>query len=153
MKNTNKIYIFLIVMATVVVLIYAQKIIIPFILAILFWFLIRVIKKVLSKVKFIKGLPKWILTVISSVLLLTFLVFTVTMISKNIQQLSGTIPIYEANVNKIANSINQQFDIDIVSMLGDFAQDLNFGNILKSIFSRMPSLLILNLKVVGFFGG
>ncbi len=140
MDTAKKIYIFLIVITLVVVLIYAQSIIIPFILALLFWVLIRVIKKLLSKVKFIGRWPKWLLTVISSVLLLSFLILAIQVISKNIQQLSTTLPVYEANVTKITNSINERFDIDLFSMMSDYAKDLNFGNILSSLFSALTGL-------------
>ena len=140
MNYAKRIYIFLIIITVVVICIYAQSIIIPFILAILFWFLIRVIKKILSKVNFVDRLPKWILTIFSTLLLIGFLVFAVSMISKNIKDLSETLPLYEANVNKITNSINQQFDIDIMTMLGDFAKDMNFGNILSSIFTTLTGL-------------
>ena len=140
MDTAKKIYIFLIVITAVIVCIYAQSIIIPFILAILFWFLIRVIKKVLYRVKFVKTMPKWTVTLFSSIMLLGFLVLAVTMISKNIQVLSKTLPVYEANVTKIANSINERFDIDLVNLLGDFAKDMNFGSILSSIFSTLTGL-------------
>ncbi|MGM0620455.1 MAG: AI-2E family transporter [Bacteroidota bacterium] len=140
MEATKRIYIFLIIVTLVMVLIYAQGIIIPFILAILFLFLIRVIRSILSKIKYIDKLPKWSLTIISSVLLLTFLVFTVEMISQNIQQLSRTLPVYEANVNKITNSINQQFNVDLSTMVSDFADELNFGGILSKIFSTLTGL-------------
>jgi len=140
MEATKRIYIFLIIVTLVMVLIYAQGIIIPFILAILFLFLIRVIRNILSKIKYIGRLPQWALTIISSVLLLTFLVFTVEMISQNIQQLSKTLPVYEANVNKITNSISQQFNVDLSSLLSDFADELNFGGILSKIFSTLTGL-------------
>lgn len=140
MDFSKRIYIFLIVVTIVVVCIYAQSIIIPFILAILFWFLIRVIKKILSKVNFIRNWPKWLLTIFSSVLLLSLLVFAVSMISKNIQQLSETMEVYQDNVNNIINSINSRFDIELEALLGDFAKDMNFGNILSSILSALTGL-------------
>ncbi|MBN1987479.1 MAG: AI-2E family transporter [Prolixibacteraceae bacterium] len=140
METSKKIYIFLMVITAVVVLIYAQSIIIPFILATLFWFTIRVIKKILSKVPFISRWPKWLLTLISSVLLLSFLIFAVEIISANIQHISETLPVYEKNVNKITQSINQQFDVDLRIMLNDFAKDLNFGDILSKIFSALTSM-------------
>jgi AI-2 transport protein TqsA len=140
MDNAKKIYVFLIIITLVVVLIYAKSIIIPFILAILFWFLIRVIKKILFKVKFISKWPKWLLTTLSSILLLSFLLLAVQLISKNIQQLSNTLPVYEANVTKITNSINERFDIDLFSMMSDYAKDLNFGGLLSSLFSALTGL-------------
>ena len=140
METNKKIYIFLIVITVVIVCIYAQSIIIPFILAILFWFLIRVIKKLLSKVNAIGKLPRWILTLFSTIVLLGFLVFAGTMISKNIAELSRTLPEYQANVHKMTEAINEQFDIDIMSLAGDFAKDLNFGTLLSALLSALTSL-------------
>ena len=111
MDNSQRIYIFLIVLTTVVVCIYAQSIILPFVLAILFWFLIRVIKKALSKVKVIGRLPRWLLTLSSTLLMIGFLVLIVSMISNNISHLSKTLPGYEENVNKITRLINEEFII------------------------------------------
>jgi AI-2 transport protein TqsA len=140
METTKKIYIFLILITSVVILIYAQSIIIPFILAILFWFLIRVVKKFLSRVGFIGRLPTWLLTTLSSILLLSLLLFAIQLISNNIQQLSNTLPVYEANITKIANSINDRFDINLVDILSTHAKDINFGGILSSLFSALTGL-------------
>jgi AI-2 transport protein TqsA len=140
METSKKIYIFLIVITIVVVLIYAQSIIIPFILAILFWFMIRVIKKILSKAKFIAKWPKWVLTILSSILLLSFLVFVINMITQNIQHISNTLPVYQANVNKLTQSINQRFNVDLFTMANNFAKDLNFSNLLSKLISALTSL-------------
>lgn len=140
MDAAKKIYIFLILVALVVVLIYAQSVIIPFILAILFWFLIRVIKKVMSKVRFIGKLPEWLLTVFSSVLLLSFLFLIGQMITVNIGYLKNTLPIYEQNVNKITQIIQGRFNIDLSNWLNNLAEDMNFGGILSRIFSTLTSL-------------
>ncbi|MBW6536408.1 MAG: AI-2E family transporter [Mariniphaga sp.] len=140
MKATNKIYIFLVLTAFVVILIYAQGIIIPFILAILFWFMIRVIKKLLAKVKYVKHWPQWLLTIISSLILLSFLFLIVQMISMNIKYLSNMLPVYESNVNKIAQSINQKFDVELSSLLSEYIKDLYLGGILSRLFSTLTSL-------------
>ncbi|MCF6358872.1 MAG: AI-2E family transporter [Draconibacterium sp.] len=140
MDTTKKIYIFLVAITVVVVLIIAQSIIIPFIIAIFFWFLIRVIKKILSKVKFISRWPIWLLTTTSAVLLLSFLVLAANLISSNIQELSSTLPVYEANITKITDSINQHFNIDIFLMMTDYAKDMNFGGLLSSLFSAITGI-------------
>lgn len=140
METNRKIYVFLIVAAVVIICIYAQSIIIPFILAILFWFLIRVIKKLLLKAPVIKRVSKVLLSVFSTLVFLGILVFIISLISKNIKTLSETLPLYEANVNQMMESLNQQFDINISNLLGDFAKDLNFRNILSSLFSTLTGL-------------
>ncbi len=140
METSKKIYIFLLIITAVIVCIYAQSIILPFVLAILFWFLIRVIKKILAKVKFLGRLPRWLLTIFSTLILLGFLAFTGSMISQNIAHLSKTVPQYEANVNKMTDSVNKRFDIDLANMLGDFTKDLKFGSILSVLFSTLTGL-------------
>lgn len=140
METNQKIYVFLIVITVIVICIYAQSIIIPFILAILLWFLIRVIKKLLSKVNVFAKLPRWILTLFSTTVLFGFLVFAGAMISKNIADLTRTLPEYQANIHKMTDAINEQFDIDVMSQLGDFAKDLNFGTILSALLSTLTGL-------------
>ena len=114
----------------VVVLVFAQGIIIPFILAILFWFLIRVIKKGLFKIPLLRRLPGWLITIFSSLILLSFLFLTIVMITVNIRYLSATLPIYEANINKISDLLERRYDMDMGLVFDDLLKDVNFGGIL-----------------------
>ena len=140
METSKKIYAFLIVITSVLILIFAQSIIIPFILAVLFWFLIRVIKKILIKIKFANRLPEWVLTLVSSFFLLSTMLLIITMITKNIQQLSSTLPMYEANIHKITSALNTRFDIDAASMLKNFAKNFEFAGILSGLLSALTGL-------------
>jgi AI-2 transport protein TqsA len=148
METSKKIYIFLILITTVIVLIYAQTIIIPFILAILFWFMIRVIKKILSKIKFISRWPHYLISLISTMLLLSFMVFAVQMITANIQQISNTLPVYEKNINVITQHINQRFNIDLFTIASDFTTNLNFGKILSTLFSALSGIFASTFTVL-----
>jgi predicted PurR-regulated permease PerM len=140
MDTAKKIYIFLVIITTVVVLIYAQSIIIPFVLAVLFWVLIRVIKKLLSKVGFISHWSKWVLTIISSVLLLSLLLLAIQLISKNIQELSNALPVYQQNVTKVTSAINERFNIDVFTMITDYGKDVDFAGLLSSLLSTLTGL-------------
>ncbi|MCK5820882.1 MAG: AI-2E family transporter [Bacteroidales bacterium] len=140
MNHSKKILILLAVVITVLVLIYAQSIIIPFILAILLWFIIRVIKKLLLKIKFIKRVPNWLISIFSTLVLLSFLVLIVSMVTNNIQQLSEALPIYEENINSMTEQINQTLEIDVFEYLGEYTKNINFSNILSSLFSALTGL-------------
>ncbi len=140
MDSAKKIYVFLIVITTVVVLISAQSILIPFILAILFWFMIRVIKKLLSKIKYIGNLPRWILTILSLVILLGAIFFIAELITGNIQQISQTLPEYEDNIYKITGAVNSYFNIDLGTMITDWTKDYNFGKILTSLLAALTGI-------------
>lgn len=140
MDTAKKIYIFLIVITVVVVAIYAQSIIIPFILAVLFWFIIRVIKKLFLKIKFVQNWPRWLLTIFSSILLLVILYLTIDVITTNIQQLSAKLPEYQANVSSVTQSINEKFNTDLITVFGDYAKDFDFSKILSALLSTLTGL-------------
>lgn len=140
MDTVKKIYVFIILVALVVVMIVAQNIIIPFILAILFWFVIRVIKKLLSRVRFIRRIPDWTLTIISTALLLSLLFLVISMITINIRYLSVTLPDYEENITKITRELRSSFELNFPLVWNDLTADINFGNILSRIFSTLTGL-------------
>lgn len=140
MNFSKRIYYLLLVVIIVLLLIYAEKLLIPFVLAILIWFVIRVLKSLLQKIPFTVRWPHWLMTMLSSIVLLSLLSLTVSLITNNIQQLSGSIPSYEKNVNVIAEKINETFDIDLVESMTDAIRDFNFSNILSSLFSALTSI-------------
>ena len=140
METSKKIYAFLIIITVVILLIYVQSIIIPFIVAMLFWVIIRVVKKILLKIKLIRSCPNWLLTVISSMLLFGLLVLTIKIITANIQQISGALPVYEKNVNVITQHINEHFNIDLYEVISDFAAGFSLGEILPLLFSALSGI-------------
>lgn len=121
-------------------LIVGQSLIIPFVLAILFWFVIRVIKNVLYKLRFTKSWPKWIMTILSTTILVFFLVLIVSVISNNIQQLSESTPEYQENITLLSDMIHENFEIDVMESMGDMVEDFDFAGILSSIFSALTSI-------------
>jgi predicted PurR-regulated permease PerM len=62
------------------------------------------------------------------------------MITMNIKYLSNTLPVYEASVNKITQSINQKFNVELSSLLSEYINDLYLGGILSRLFSTLTSL-------------
>ena len=140
MEYTRKIYIFLIIVAVVVVLIFAQSIIIPFVISLILWFMIRVLKQVLLKIKYIRSLPNWLLSIVSSVLLFGFLFSIVGLIMQNILQLSETLPIYESNLREIINKVNLQFNIDLGTLASNYAKKVEFTKLLSALLSTFTSI-------------
>ena len=140
MEFSKKIYVFLIFIAAVLVLIYAQSIIIPFFLAVLFWYTIRVIKILLLKIRFLHTIPHWILTTFSSLFLLSILSLIITLITKNIQQLSSTLPVYQANIQKITARLSEILDLDVASMLSNYAKNFDFADFLSGVLSTLTLL-------------
>jgi predicted PurR-regulated permease PerM len=140
MDSTRKIYIFLSVAALVLVLIYAQSIILPFIISLLFWIMIRIIRSLFLKIGFMNRLPVGVITILSTIVFLSLAALIVVLLSSNIQQLSQALPGYEENIDKITTAINSTFGIDVMSMLNEFVQDARFTNILTQTISALTGL-------------
>lgn len=141
METSKKIYALLILITTVVLLKYGQSIILPFIIALLFWFVIRVMKRLLAKIKYTEHLPDWVFTIVSSLLLLSILLFIFDLITNNIQQLSATLPQYQANIENITSRLNNHFNIDVATLLSNFAKNFEFATILSGVLSAFTILL------------
>ncbi|UTW62495.1 AI-2E family transporter [bacterium SCSIO 12741] len=139
-NNSRKIYVLLLVIISVVVIIYGQKVIIPFILSVLFWFLIRVIRKLLQKVPVIGKIPQWILTLTSSALLLSVVFGVVEMLSVNIQQLSANMASYQSNIQNITLQIDEALNVDIMDQAKDYSKDFNFTKIISGIIGALVGL-------------
>jgi AI-2 transport protein TqsA len=140
MNFSKRIYFLLLVVIVVLLLVTAEKLLIPFVLAILIWFVIRVLKTLLQKVPFVRKWPHWLMTIISSIILLSLLSLTVTLITSNIQQLSYSIPKYEKNVIIVAEKINERFNIDLVKSMTEEIKNFDFSSILSSLFSALTSI-------------
>lgn len=140
MDNLRKIYLLLLVVVTVVVLILAQSIIVPFILAVLFWFMLRIVRGLLTRVRFVNRLPVWVLTSFSTIALVSLIGFFISLVTSNIQQLSDTLPVYESNINMIVDGLNSRFNVDIQSAITELTSNFDFGSILSEIFSALTSI-------------
>jgi predicted PurR-regulated permease PerM len=81
------------------------------------------------------------MTALSTIVILVIIAFSGKLISSNIQQLSRSMPKYEANLNKISNKIDTTFNIDLVDELKEISGDLEFGAILGSIFNAISGLI------------
>lgn len=127
--------------AIIFILITGQDLLIPFVFAVLIWFLVRKIKSVLERVRFFrKRFPNWLKTVITSGVLLSIVGSVGTVLTASINSLAKAYPRYEANVNLMTNKINEMFSIDLAALLADFMVDFDFGSILESIFSSLTGL-------------
>ncbi len=132
----------IIITAVVITLIYGQSLLIPFVLAMLLWFVMRMMKAVLNKIGFIKrNTASWLQTLISTTSILIIAGIMVEILSTNIESLSGAYEKYGANLDKVVDQINEAFNLNIVEDFKGRAGDFNFGEILGSIFSSLSSIL------------
>jgi predicted PurR-regulated permease PerM len=142
MSLSRTAYSLIIGIGSVTILIFTKQLLIPFVLALLVWFLIRGIKKNgLEKVGFIRRFfPHWLQTTISALIIFGIVGAIVNMLIVNIELLSESLPTYEKNVKHIQELLDSNLKIDIAGMISEFIGDFDFSGILAAVFSSLTEI-------------
>lgn len=126
----------------VIILIYGQAILLPFILGLLFWFIGKELESTLEKIKFVKEkFPRWLKRVLSLVIIFSILIFIAEILSSNINALAQSFSKYEPNIDKLIYELDQFLGMDSKAALENYSGNIDFGNILQSIFSSLSEIL------------
>ncbi|MEX6626732.1 AI-2E family transporter [Tenacibaculum salmonis] len=140
MKNSANFIIIIVVIITALVI--GKGILIPFIFALIFWFLTREIRKTIYKIPFAtKFIPIWL----SNIFVFTFIIlsfsFMSEIITNSITNLSTSYSKYEPNIGAIIKKLDAYFNIDIIKLVKSFIGDFNYGSVLGDIANGISSLL------------
>lgn len=140
MQNTA--YFLIITIALVVVLIYGQSLLVPFVFALLLWFIMREMKQLMDKVAFVKEkVPSWAKSLVAAFIILGVLGLISKVLSNSINSLAGSYKDYEPNVALMITKVNTLFNIDLTEMMKGYSTELDLGKILGSIFNSLTDML------------
>ena len=135
-------YLCIILVASVIILSYSMDVLVPFILAILIWFVIKQVRHGLRKISWVRNhTPFWLQTSVSTIIILFFGFLIVSMLQANIQSLTRSLPLYESNVSRMINDINQRWEINLLTSLEDYGRDFDFASILRAVLNSLTSIL------------
>lgn len=135
-------YILIILIAIVVILSFGQSLIVPFVFALLLWFIVRMIRKLFDRIPFVKKrFPSWLKNLIPAILLIVVMGFASKVISKNINSLAQSYEKYEANVDSLIERAGTYLGIDIVGIIEGQSGDVDFGTMLSSLFDSLTEIL------------
>lgn len=152
MNLRNTAYFFITSISIVVTLSFGQNLMVPFVFAVLLWFIVRELKALLNRIPFVaKRFPSWLKTLITSVIILGTLGAISRIITSSIQKLAASYDKYEKNVDLLISKANQLLSVDLMDFLNTHAGDLNFGGILSSIFSSVADLLGSTFIILIYF--
>lgn len=140
MKNTA--YFFITTISIVFILILGKSILIPFVFALLLWFIVRSIRQEFDKIKFIdQHFPLWLKNLIPSILLVVVFTFISKLLMSNINVLTKSYSLYEGNVKVMIDEVNELFQINILEYFKTNTSNFNFGNILQNIVEALTGLV------------
>lgn len=127
--------------AVVVMFIYGKPLILPFVIALIFWFLIKEIRDLLNKVEFIaEKIPNIVLNIIGFAVIFAIIGGIAKILTVNIQHLSKELPVYQKNITELTQSINTTFNIDIVTSIKEFLGEYQYTKLLSGLFNSITDL-------------
>jgi len=142
MKLDKAAYLSIILAFVGVVLVLAKDLLIPIVLAIFVWFIIREIRMAMRKIKFVRQkMPRWLENVLASLFLFSLFGIIISVVSANVGLLSKRMPLYEENVNQVTMLINETFNIDLLEKIKAYSLNLELANILQTVLNSVTSIL------------
>jgi len=142
MTLRNTAYFFISAIGIIITLIYGKELLLPFVLGVLFWFMMRGLKSSLEKIPFVKKrFPSWVKTILATGFFIGIMVFVFSILSSNIQTLSQSYSKYDANVAAIISQINELFHINLTELAKKQIGNFNFGDLLGEVLNSFSDLL------------
>ncbi|MEO9801879.1 MAG: AI-2E family transporter [Reichenbachiella sp.] len=126
LKLANVAYWIIVAAGTIAVLMYFQNFLKVFCISILIWYIIKKLRDLVSKIKIGKfSLPKWLVTIISTVVVFLAIYSIASIISANFQSLANNFPIYSDNITKALVSLEKllgikELDESFIELIGEY---------------------------------
>lgn len=123
-------------------LVYGEPILVPFVIALLIWFIVKKMRNLLDKSAFIRRyIPKWIKNGIASIIIFGAIFLIGKMLTSNIQNLANSYNQYIINIESVALKINEIFKIDLTKEITSFVLQFDFSSHLQSLFNSLSEIL------------
>ena len=133
--------IFFIIFCVITLLIIAKGIILPLILAVFLWFIIKEIREFMDKSEWIKTkIPRAIKTALASIVILFVIALISNLIISNVQDLYNEAPKYQENLEKVATQIESKFGLNIGENINNFIGDVDLTSIGKNLLDSFSEL-------------
>lgn len=131
----------LISIAVVIIFIFGKGLIVPFVIALIFWFLIKEIRNVLQKIPFVKNrISTTFLNLFGFIFIFLIIGGIVKILALNIKELSSLIPVYQNNITLLANNIHNNFNVDIIGLTKEFIGDFKYSKLLSKLLNSLTDV-------------
>ncbi|WP_258104115.1 AI-2E family transporter [Marinoscillum sp. MHG1-6] len=135
-------YILVSLVATGIILHYTQDYVIPFILALIIWFIIHELRENLQMIPYIRdNWPLWVQSTIAFVVINIVLVVIGQLLISSVAVLTESIELYETNFNRSMLELNEILGMDILSQIIEYVDNMDVSAVLSSTIDYASLLL------------
>jgi len=138
-------YTLIVIIAIGYILAVGKAILLPFVMALVVWFLIKAVRDFVAKIHIgKKQFPLWIQTTLVTIFIFGVISIVFNLLRANITNMIIVLPGYESNIEQLLKDINQRFeliDIDIRSVLAEYRGGAEISNFMKSLIISSKDLI------------
>jgi len=125
-----------------------KTLLIPLVIALLLWFIVKQIRFSLDHFGLVKKfVPTWIKYLVSFIVVVGVLNFIIIIVYSNFRLLLETYQQYEANLVALINIINERFHVNLLDHLDVLRQKFDAASLFLTVFN-LSTLLLGNLTMV-----
>ncbi len=126
----------IIAFASITILIIGKSLIIPFVIALIFWFLIKEIRNLLNRIPFVEEhIPNGILNLIGFIVIFAVLGGIVKILSANIQHLSESMTQYQDNIKTVIRNLDSALPFKLEESYRELIGDFKYGTALSKLLN------------------
>lgn len=132
----------IIIFILILALIYGKSLLIPFVLALMIWFVLKAIRMLI--LRFYPGkkaLPSWIAGTFSFIVVFGLLSLVGKILASNINKISDILPEYQANIESMIALANAKYNIDLQDIFKNYTGNFDFSTIIKGLINSVSDLL------------
>ncbi len=148
MKLSTFAYTLIILTLSVIILIYGKSILLPLVLAVMVWFLIKILKSFIKRQKLGQRLPNWALNGAAFIIIFSTLSIIGNLLTRNVMHMTEAIPEYDKNIALMSSKIHNLTGFNLILWFDDFTGDYDFAVLIKAIINMVTELFADAFMVV-----
>ncbi len=143
-------YTFSIIALFVLLLIYFENILKPFIFALMIWYMIKEMRRMMARIKIRgKSLPKWLTGLLSFLVIVLFLFGIFQLISVNIEQFNHVASQYREKTQNLISQMSALFkNPKIMDYLNQAVAKINIATIASNIVNSLSGFLTVFMVIL-----
>jgi predicted PurR-regulated permease PerM len=148
MTKTNYASALLIIYGSIVALIYGKSVLMPLLVALLIYFLIRSIRRLIDRSSFLqKFVPNWLKNAFASLLILFILILTGEMLVQNTNTLVASFTAYQSNINALLKELNSLVGLTVSNEITQNLQLIKLEDFLNPLLNSLTGFMGNSLMV------
>jgi AI-2 transport protein TqsA len=142
-------YTLLLIIAIVYVLVVTKALLLPFVIALLIWYLVKDIRDFIGRNRFIREkLPVWLKNLLVFAIIFGVISFVARLLSSSIAQFGLKLPAYEASVTALNSMILEKYKFDVVLYIQRYSGNFDFSQVIQPVINSLSQLLSDGFMIV-----